>query len=45
MPPGLLDSQFAVLQEPADDEPSIVIAIDAAPDDIVRTIVERFKTR
>ena len=42
MPPGLLDSQFAALQEPADDEPSIVIAIDAAPDDIVRTIVGKF---
>lgn len=42
MPPGLLDSQFAALQEPADDEPSIVIAIDASPDDIVRTIVGKF---
>lgn len=42
MPPGLLDSQFAALQEPADDEPSIVIAIDAAPDDIVASIIEKF---
>jgi len=42
MPPGLLDSQFAALQEPAEDEPSIVIAIDAAPNDIVRTIVGKF---
>ena len=42
MPPGLLDSQFAALQEPADDEPSIVIAIDAAPEDIVASIVEKF---
>ena len=42
MPPGLLDSQFAALQEPAEDEPSIVIAIDAAPDDIVSSIVEKF---
>jgi gluconokinase len=45
MPPQLLDSQMAALQEPAADEPSLVIAIDAAPDDIVRTIVERFKAR
>jgi hypothetical protein len=28
--------------EPADDEPSIVIAIDAAPEDIVASIVEKF---
>ena len=42
MPPGLLDSQFATLQEPAADEPSIDVAIDATPDDIVNSIVERF---
>jgi gluconokinase len=41
MPPQLLDSQFAALQEPADDEPSIVVPIDATPDDIVETIVEK----
>jgi gluconokinase len=45
MPPQLLDSQMAALQEPSADEPSMVIAIDAPPDDIVRTIVEGFKTR
>ena len=42
MPPGLLDSQFAALQEPADDEPSIVVAIDAAPVDIVASIIRKF---
>lgn len=42
MPPGLLDSQFATLQEPSPDEPSIDVAIDAPPDDIVNSIVERF---
>ncbi len=42
MPPGLLDSQFAALQEPSPDEPSIVIPIDATPDDIVNSIVEKF---
>lgn len=44
MPPKLLDSQFAALQEPADDEPSIIVAIDAAPDDIVDTIVGKLTT-
>jgi gluconokinase len=42
MPPALLDSQMAALQEPGADEPSMVIAIDAPPDDIVRTIVAGF---
>jgi carbohydrate kinase (thermoresistant glucokinase family) len=42
MPPGLLDSQLATLQEPTSDEPSIVVAIDAAPDDIVTSIIEKF---
>lgn len=42
MPPGLLDSQFAALQEPAADEPSIDVAIDATPDDILASIVEKF---
>lgn len=44
MPPGLLDSQFSALEEPAEDEPSIVIAIDAAPDDIVSSIIEKFRS-
>jgi carbohydrate kinase (thermoresistant glucokinase family) len=42
MPPQLLDSQFAALQEPAADEPSIIVPIDAEPDDIVESIVEQF---
>ncbi len=41
MPPQLLDSQMAALQEPAADEPSTVIAIDGSPDDIVNSIVEK----
>lgn len=41
MPPQLLDSQFAALQEPAAAEPAIAIAIDAAPDDIVNAIVDK----
>jgi gluconokinase/shikimate kinase len=35
----LLDSQFAALQEPSPDEPSIMVAIDPAPDEIVESIV------
>jgi gluconokinase len=45
MPPQLLDSQMAALQEPGPDEPSTVIAIDRSPEDIVEAIVERFTTR
>jgi len=39
MPATLLDSQFAALQEPTIDEPSIMIGIDPAPDEIVEAIV------
>ena len=42
MPPGLLDSQFAALQEPAEDEPTMAIAIDATPAQIVDRIVRQF---
>jgi|SRR5581483_992059 len=42
MPPSLLDSQFAALQEPAPEEPTFVIPIDATPDEIVEAIMERF---
>lgn len=45
MPPQLLDSQMAALQEPDADEPSMVIAIEAPPDDMVRTIVSTFETQ
>ena len=36
MPPGLLDSQFAALEEPAD---ALVVDIDATPETIVGRIV------
>lgn len=42
MPPGLLDSQFAALQEPGTDEPTIEIAIDATPAEIADRIVQQF---
>ena len=43
MPPGLLDSQFAALQEPGVDEPTIAMAIDATPAEIVERIVAAFR--
>jgi gluconokinase len=38
MNPGLIDSQFATLEEPRADEHAIVIDASAAPDEIVRQI-------
>ncbi len=38
MPASLLDSQFAALEEPGDDERPIVVSIDARPRDIVEAI-------
>jgi gluconokinase len=42
MPPKLLDSQFAALEEPRDDERAIVVdvasTVDAVVDDIVRQL-------
>ncbi len=41
MPPALLDSQFATLQEPTPDEKPIVVSIVPHPRDIVDTIVAK----
>jgi gluconokinase len=41
MPASLLDSQFAALQEPGEDEHPIVAPIDARPHDIVEIIVAK----
>jgi gluconokinase len=40
MPPGLLDSQFADLEEPTRDEPAIRVDVGAAPSVIAQRIVE-----
>jgi gluconokinase/shikimate kinase len=40
MPPGLLDSQFADLEEPTPDEPAIRVDIGPAPSVIAQRIVE-----
>ena len=39
MPPQLLDSQLAALEEPAPDEPAITVTIDPAPEEIVENIL------
>jgi len=41
MPPSLLDSQFADLEEPGDDEPSIRVHIGPAPEAIAATVISR----
>ncbi|HVJ44005.1 MAG TPA: gluconokinase [Dongiaceae bacterium] len=41
MPAHLLDSQFAALEEPADDERVITISVTPAPADIVADIVSQ----
>ncbi|MCC8431134.1 gluconokinase [Reyranella aquatilis] len=45
MPLGLLDSQFATLQEPAEDERPIVVDIGPEPSQIVREIARRLAER
>ncbi|MGA2894467.1 MAG: gluconokinase [Xanthobacteraceae bacterium] len=41
MPPELLDSQFAALEEPQPDERPIVVSVAPHPREIVETIVEK----
>jgi gluconokinase len=41
MPPSLLDSQFAALEEPRPDEHAIVVSIVPHPREIVEEIVKR----
>ena len=45
MPVGLLDSQFATLQEPAEDERPIVVDIGPEPAEIVEEIVRGLTSR
>lgn len=42
MPPQLLDSQFAALEEPMSDEHSVTMSIDDTPDRIVGAITAMF---
>ena len=41
MPPALLDSQFAILEEPSDDEQPWVCDITQSPEDLVTALVSR----
>jgi gluconokinase len=43
MPPDLLDSQFAALEEPASDEHALTIPIGPPPKQLVQDIVEQLK--
>jgi gluconokinase len=45
MPPALLDSQFATLEEPGDDEHAIVVSVAETPDEIVAEVVGKLKER
>ena len=45
MPPALLDSQFATLEEPGDDEHPVVVSIEPTPDEIVDDVVRKLKER
>ncbi|CAM5214559.1 Gluconokinase OS=Bosea thiooxidans OX=53254 GN=SAMN05660750_01596 PE=3 SV=1 [Bosea thiooxidans] len=41
MPPALLDSQFATLEEPGADERPVVVSVEDSKDAIVQDVVER----
>ena len=43
MPPALLDSQFATLEEPGPDEHPIVVSIAPPPQAIVDEVVRQLK--
>lgn len=45
MPLALLDSQFATLQEPGQDERPFVVSVEATKDAIVRNVIEGLKLR
>jgi len=45
MPPALLASQFATLEEPGEDEHPIVVSIAQPPDAIVDELVRKLKER
>jgi carbohydrate kinase (thermoresistant glucokinase family) len=45
MPPALLDSQFALLEEPAADERPITVDIGGTPEEIVTEIVGQLRSR
>ncbi|HEY1412896.1 MAG TPA: gluconokinase, partial [Rhodopila sp.] len=45
MPPALLDSQFATLEEPGEDEHPIVVDIGGAPEAIIAKTMHHLQER
>jgi len=45
MPPTLLDSQFATLEEPGPDEHPIVVSVDHPTEEIVAQVIQALKER
>jgi gluconate kinase len=45
MPPKLLESQFATLEPPGDDENPLTVSIEPPPDAIIETVVQRLRAR
>jgi gluconokinase len=45
MPPMLLDSQFATLEEPGPDEHAIVVDIDGAADSVIQDAIRQLRAR
>jgi carbohydrate kinase (thermoresistant glucokinase family) len=45
MPPALLDSQFATLEEPGPDEHPVVVSIAPAPEMVVDEVLRRLEER
>jgi gluconokinase len=45
MPPALLDSQFATLEEPSEDEHPIVVDIGGASDAVIQDAIRRLTER
>ena len=45
MPPALLDSQFATLEEPTPDEHPIIVDIGGPPDAVIQDAIRQLKER
>jgi carbohydrate kinase (thermoresistant glucokinase family) len=45
MPPALLDSQFATLEEPGPEENPIVVGIDGTPEETIRLVIQDLEER
>ena len=45
MPPALLDSQFAALEEPQPDEHPIVVSVAGTPEEIVDEVIGKLQER